>query len=488
MNFKFLAESPWKKQHSREGFASPRQRAKSPGFKSASHTDRFIPYRVNEHESSFIMDVEDRSQSENQLPQAEQDAGDEISKKCMSNTPSNYLSLLQIHVISSFQEEGLFLDENKGMPNQLVPKVNRNFLKYKKQKKNVLENSLTDYSPFKSQINKSPIPKSLRKIPKLPYKILDAPSLLDDYYLNLVDWSSSNELGIGLDSTVYIWSAKTTKAIKAYENEDGDPICSVSWNQGSNYLAIGENDGSLKIFDVESNKIVTDILIHDCRIGSLAWNDNIISSGSRDRTIQNRDIRCPNVCQFKSLGHKQEVCGLKWSPDRKFLASGGNDNKLFIWNLKTQTEMIRFGDHQAAVKALAWNPRQPSVLASGGGKSDRTIKFWNTNTLSRMDSIDTGSQVCNLVFSKNTSELVSTHGYSLNEINVWSYPTMEKVASLTGHSSRVLYLGLSPNGENIVTGAGDETLRFWHIFPPSKSSHCDIFDRSKVFPSCVDLR
>ena len=42
---------------------------------------------------------------------------------------------------------------------------------------------------------------------------------------------------------------------------------------------------------------------------------------------------------------------------------------------------------------------------------------------------------------------------------------MEKVADLTGHTSRVLFLSMSPCGETIVTGAGDETLRFWNIFP-----------------------
>ncbi len=31
----------------------------------------------------------------------------------------------------------------------------------------------------------------------------------------------------------------------------------------------------------------------------------------------------------------QKVCGLKWSPDNSYLASGGNDNKLFIWNLSS---------------------------------------------------------------------------------------------------------------------------------------------------------
>ena len=42
---------------------------------------------------------------------------------------------------------------------------------------------------------------------------------------------------------------------------------------------------------------------------------------------------------------------------------------------------------------------------------------------------------------------------------------MTKLATLTGHQCRVLYLALSPDGRNIVTGAGDETLRFWTIFP-----------------------
>ncbi len=39
------------------------------------------------------------------------------------------------------------------------------------------------------------------------------------------------------------------------------------------------------------------------------------------------------------------------------------------------------------------------------------------------------------------------------------------IASLTGHTHRVLYLAMSPDGETIVTGAGDETLRFWNAFP-----------------------
>lgn len=131
-----------------------------------------------------------------------------------------------------------------------------------------------------------------RKIGKLPYKILDAPSLIDDYYLNLIDWGSSNDISIGLDNSVYIWSGQTSKASKVYECKRDGYICSVSWNESSSYLAIGESDGRIKIFDVEAGKVAQDIPGHDCRVSSLAWNDYLISSGSRDRRILSRDIRC----------------------------------------------------------------------------------------------------------------------------------------------------------------------------------------------------
>ena len=44
-----------------------------------------------------------------------------------------------------------------------------------------------------------------------------------------------------------------------------------------------------------------------------------------------------------------------------------------------------------------------------------------------MQSVDTGSQVCNLAWSKHSSELVSTHGYSQNQILVWKYPSLVQV-------------------------------------------------------------
>ena len=56
--------------------------------------------------------------------------------------------------------------------------------------------------------------KKTRKIPKNPYKVLDAPALTDDFYLNLIAWSNRNVLAVGLGNCIYLWDAVTTKVTR----------------------------------------------------------------------------------------------------------------------------------------------------------------------------------------------------------------------------------------------------------------------------------
>ena len=313
-------------------------------------------------------------------------------------------------------------------------------------------------------------PRLQRKIPKAPFKVLDAPALQDDFYLNLLDWSHQNLLAVGLASTVYLWSANTSKVMKLCDLGLNDSIASVGWSPRTPLLSVGTTSGDVHIWDSIKMKKVRTLTGHTGRVGSCSWNSTILATGSRDKTILLRDVRIQNNSFSKLVGHRQEVCGLKWSFDEQQLGSGGNDNKLFIWNTHSTNPVLKFTHHTAAVKALAWSPHQHGLLASGGGTADRTIRFWNTLKGEQINSIDTGSQVCALLFSKNYNELVSTHGYSQNQIMVWKYPSLEKVTELTGHSYRVLYLAMSPDGQTIVTGAGDETLRFWQVFPMDKQN------------------
>lgn len=311
-----------------------------------------------------------------------------------------------------------------------------------------------------------------RAVQTVPCKVLDAPELADDFYLNLVDWGSANVLGVGLGASVYLWNAQTSRVNKLCTLED-DVVTSVAWIQKGTHIAIGTSKGQVQIWDAEKSRRLRTMVGHTARVGALAWNSHILTSGSRDRLIYHRDVRKSEQWVRKLVGHKQEVCGLKWNADDGQLASGGNDNKLMVWDGLNETPLWKFANHTAAVKAIAWSPHQKGLLASGGGTADRRIIFHDTRKGDVINEVDTGSQVCNLAWSKNSNEIVSTHGYSQNQIVVWKYPSMTQVVSLTGHTFRVLYLAMSPDGRVVVTGAGDETLRFWKIFGRKPGSRED---------------
>lgn len=76
--------------------------------------------------------------------------------------------------------------------------------------------SLSPLSVSSQRLLRSPH-KATRKISRIPFKVLDAPELQDDFYLNLVDWSIQNVLSVGLGSCVYLWSACTSQVRLKYE-------------------------------------------------------------------------------------------------------------------------------------------------------------------------------------------------------------------------------------------------------------------------------
>ena len=325
-----------------------------------------------------------------------------------------------------------------------------------------------------------------RHIASAPERILDAPDIVDDYYLNLLDWGANNMLAVALGRTVYLWNAATGGIDELYQCEgEDDYVSSVKFvNEGGGYLALGTSNNEVQLWDVESMKLLRRMGGHQARVSSLSWNNHILSSGGRDSAIIHHDVRVAqhHVATLQGA-HTQEVCGLAWSPDGQSLASGGNDNLLCIWDARGGASSIipsaytrpvaprfQMTDHQAAVKALAWCPFQRNVLASGGGTADRTIKFWNTSNGNLLNSIDTGSQVCSLVWNAKEKELLSSHGFSENQLCLWKFPSMVRVKELTGHTSRVLHMAMSPDGNTVCSAAADETLRFWNVFASTSKS------------------
>ncbi|KAK6371845.1 hypothetical protein LTS17_008669 [Exophiala oligosperma] len=119
--------------------------------------------------------------------------------------------------------------------------------------------------------------------------------------------------------------------------------------------------------------------------------------------------------------------------------------------------------HSAAVKAIAFAPWQPSLLATGGGSNDRQIHFFHTGSGVTLALINVFSQVTSLVWSTTRREVAATFGYSQPEheirIAVFSWPSCECVVSIPwerkqdGELPRALWAIPYPGGPNDATSS-----------------------------------
>ncbi|KAJ5578512.1 WD repeat-containing protein slp1 [Penicillium hispanicum] len=304
-----------------------------------------------------------------------------------------------------------------------------------------------------------------RRVQTAPERVLDAPGLLDDYYLNLLDWSSGNQVAIGLERNVYVWSAESGSVSCLLETSPDTYVSSVKWSGDGAYVGVGLGTGEVQIWDVEEGSKLRSMYGHDSRVGVMGWSKHTLSTGARSGLVFNHDVRIAQHKVAELVSHTSEVCGLEWRSDGAQLATGGNDNLVNIWDARSlSAPKFTKTNHRAAVKALSWCPWQLNLLATGGGSYDRHIHFWNTTTGARTNSIDTGSQVTSLRWSNHYREIVSSSGFPDNSLSIWSYPTLVRNVEIPAHETRVLHSSLSPDGQMLATAAADESLKFWKVF------------------------
>ena len=374
--------------------------------------------------------------------------------------------------------------------NELMNNINT-FIGFKR--KGIINPDKNDLLNFENKYN-----ISNRKIQKTPIRILDAPNLIDDFYLNVLDWGKKDILAIGLSNEIYLWNNdnhETNLLTKyknkhiynniAYENQRFNNITSLSFMNNGACLGVGLPEGKIQLWDIIKQIKIREIDAHEDRICCLSWNEYILSSGSKDRYIKNFDVRkkYANISSIKK--HKQEICSLKYSIEGDLLASGGNDNTVYIWDIRNlQNNLFNFilsdnnnnyinshevrpyavnNLHHGAIKGMAWCPWKRHILATGGGSRDKSIKIFSCDHSKLIKNIYTGSQVCALLWNTREKELISSHGYNKNQIIIWNYEQNKKVCELKGHMNRVLYLANSPDESTLCSGSGDETLRFWQI-------------------------
>ena len=430
-----------------------------------------------------------------------------ISLKNLNNKKKNLIEKInpKTNCASPFDKEfyGIKTETktiyNNLLKNQIVENLNlTNNKKYylfnkENQRKKIIYHSYHKYNEIQKNKNFFKLLPINNKINQtVMFKILDAPNLLDDFYIHILSWSENNIISIALNNEIYLLNYLNNSVNKLYKYEN--QITSLNFTQYENKLSVGLNDGNLCIYDINKfysfiNKRENNIenlnfppeiqsFPHRGRIGIIinSPNDrNLITTGSIDHKIKIFDLRTDIKKSIKELnGHSQEICGLAYNLYGNILISGGNDNNLNIWDMRYEDKNLTNIEkaHHSAIRAIDCSKIKNNIFITGGGINDRKIKVWNLYNFNVINQIETNSQICDIKFSKFNNEFITTNGYNNYFLNFWNFDDKYKfnlINSNKSHKNRILYIDISKdNNQTVVTGSGDETIRFWKIFSEYK--------------------
>ncbi|KAJ4864485.1 hypothetical protein T069G_01015 [Trichoderma breve] len=209
--------------------------------------------------------------------------------------------------------------------------------------------------------NCNPLPR--RSLPAAPFRVLDAPDLRDDFYCSVLAYSpNSQKLAVGLGNILYIWSEGSGPRAIHGSTASHVWLTSVSFSSvqgGKCILAIGRSDGTLVLkstydalprFQVQQPFPVScteDLVIGD-DTGVIYY---YVVEWPMGWEVT-RDTWPGTIYLIAKVSlHSQQICGLSWSPNGRFFASGGNDNLCCLFD----TDSVLIEKQESVQNSAQWS-------------------------------------------------------------------------------------------------------------------------------------
>ncbi|MDB6025247.1 MAG: pknB 19 [Verrucomicrobiales bacterium] len=284
-------------------------------------------------------------------------------------------------------------------------------------------------------------------------------------YARSVTWSPDGlKLASGgPDCTIAIWDAENGVELKRMKTPS--PIAAVAWNHAGTRLATSGSNLSTKLWDAGTWQEIRTIWLDqgvDRKtgfIGAIAWspNDRFLATGGSDFMIRLCETETGSIAKEFS-GESASVVALAWSPDGTQLASiGRDDGAMKIWEAFTGKLVQHFRGHLQGCRAVVW---QPNGLQIATASLDGTVKLWNPGANNpSLRRIQTAS-ITSVAWHPDGGTLAT--GSKDGTVRIWDAVGTNSSRLVEHHDRWVWQVAWNPDGKRLASGGGDGFIKLCH--------------------------
>jgi len=267
------------------------------------------------------------------------------------------------------------------------------------------------------------------------------------------------------DHAIYIWDADTGKELRRCLGHTDGPLMSLVFAPDGKTLASGGYDKTMRIWDAVTGKEIHRV---DCNgvVCSLAFSPdgNMLAAGV-EKTIElwsTATYQEPRRLQ----GSKDGYVSVAFSPDSKYVASGGDGESACLWEAATGKEVRRFGNKEDQITGVVFSPDGKGLLAGCLG----AIRWWDVATGDEVKQFNGDKNNMHIwsrsiAFSRDGKTLFASLGGRDDRsiaIRAWDVATAKELRVISNHRDGVASVTLSPNGK-VLAACGDYVVRFWDV-------------------------